>query len=129
MKNQKLTIQINRPVAEVFAFTVNPENTPRWTDFAYEETNVWPIKIGAVYKNRTKPSSPWSKYTLTRFIKNKSFTMTKNGSPYHVRYRFKPDTEGSTLLEYYEWVDKGELDEPFTLKTLRKLKSVIESKP
>jgi hypothetical protein len=128
MKKQRLTIQINRPAPEVFAFTINPENTPLWTDFIFEETNVWPIRIGATYKNKAKSTDPWSKYTLTRYIKNKSFTMIKDKSRYHVRYRFIPVGKNATLLEYYEWVEKGELEEPFNLETLERLKSILESK-
>lgn len=37
MKMNTLSIVINKPVADVFAFTVDPANTPRWIDGIVEE--------------------------------------------------------------------------------------------
>lgn len=127
MKDNKLTVQINKPVSEVFAFTVNPNNTPLWVDtIVYEESNEWPIKAGSVYRNKNKQGK-WSEYDITSFEENKSFVFSLRGSSYHVRYTFKTIPNNNTELEYYEWVDNGELSEPFTLETLQKLKLIIEN--
>ncbi len=126
MKDKKLTIVINKPINEVFKFTINPDNTPKWIDgIAVEETNETPPKLGTIYKNKGE-SGNWNEYEMTSFEQDKTFELTRINGSYHVRYTFTPIDENSCEFEYYEWVDDGELDDTFSQKVLEKLKRIVE---
>lgn len=128
MKENKISIEINRPVSEVFEFTINPENTHLWIDsIEKEETNEWPAKVGTVYRSMNKQGE-WSEYKLIKFVPDKVFIMKRKNSSYHVKYTYEKISERKTRLIYFEWVETGELEGLFTLEVLEKLKSVMESK-
>jgi len=128
MKDNKLTIKIKKPSAVVFAYYTNPKNTPLWWDaVTVEKTSEWPIKIGTTYKSQSKKSSNWSEFTVTDLKENEVFELTSKDGKYHVRYTHRPLDENSMELEYYEWVDRGELENPYTIEILGKLKTAIEN--
>ena len=125
MKDLTLTIKIHKPAQEIFDFALNPENTPKWVDsIVSETTNEWPPKIGTIYRNQD-PGGTWREFNLTEFASGKRFTLSKKDG-YNVRYTFTPVSDRETELEYYEWMDDGELDDVLTIETLEKLKRIIE---
>jgi hypothetical protein len=63
---------------------------------------------------------------MTEFEENKMFVMTNRATGYHVRYTLTQLGNNSTELEYYEWIDNGGFEEPFTIQPLEKLKSILE---
>jgi hypothetical protein len=126
MKENKVTIQINKSIEEVFEFTINPNNTPLWIEhLEKEETNEYPPKIGTIYRNHGE-SKVWDEYFVSAFEENKVFELTSKDGIYHVRYTYIQINENITEMEYFEWVDQGELSNPFTVEVLQKLKEVME---
>jgi hypothetical protein len=126
MREIKLKVQIKRSIVDVFDFTINPKNTPKWVNsVTVEETNEWPVKVGTIYRSKNKMGD-WSELTLTAFEEYKMFTLTKKENNYHVTYVFTPINPDLTELEYV-WVDNGELKE-FSIQVLvDNLKRVMES--
>ena len=128
MKENRITIAINKPIAEVFEFTTNPKNTHLWIPSIQEEiAEEYPPKINTKYKNRTKDSD-WDFYKVVKFEKNKIFFLSDLNENYFVRYTYKKINNTKTEMEYFEWVKTGELKYPFTAYILQNLKSVLEDK-
>jgi len=131
MKDCKLAITINKPVKEVFAFTINPDNTPKWVaSITAEQTNEWPVKLGTIYRNQRK-NGEWSEYEITEFELNKAFVMRQKNDSFHVGYIFTSvDNDTATMLDYRVWVDEGELPGSLMADVLQdileKLKQVVE---
>ena len=126
MKDNKITIQINKPARDVYAFYINPKNIPLWINsIVEEETNEWPIKIGTIYRNKNRQGQ-LTEYVVTALKENRLFELKTTRGNYHVRYTHRNLDNGVSELEYYEWVDNGNIEAPFTLDMLNKLKEIIE---
>lgn len=126
MRENKLTIQIDKPINKVFAFVINPNNTHKWVDsIVFEQTNEWPVKVGTIYKNKGT-NNILSKYILIEYKENDMFVMKNNNNNYYVKYTLRSINNRVTELEYYEWVKSGNLENPFTYDVLKKLKSILE---
>jgi hypothetical protein len=128
MKQNKLIIKINKPIPEIFTWLLNPKNTPLWvSSIVKEEKSEKPTKLGTIYGNLGK-NGKWNEYKITEFVEDKLFTFSLNDGNYNCRYTFHTLGDNETELTYFEWVEHGEIDGPFTQEILEKLKKVMENK-
>jgi len=126
MKTNKIKIIINKSVREVFDFTTDPGNTSFWIpSIREEEVDEYPLKIGTIYRNKGD-SGEWDSYKVVEFEANKVFTLKSLSDSYYVRYIYEELGGTKTEMVYFEWVEEGELEDPFKQETLQKLKEVME---
>lgn len=126
MKSNQIKTRINKPVGEVFAFTITPPNSTKWIPgVVWESTNEWPVRNGTVYKLKMS-NGEHHEVIVVDFKTNKYVEWRSMDGNYHCKYTFKSSGKNITDLEYYEWVDSGDIEEPFTQSILEKLKSVLE---
>lgn len=126
MKRNKLEIIISAPIEKVFKFTTNPLNTPKWVkEIVKEEINEFPIKISTIYKNLNN-KGVWTEYKIVSFEENKLFQLKQKNSSYCVRYDYQSISADTTKLIYTEWVEEGDIENPFKQEVLDNLKQIIE---
>ena len=89
-----------------------------------EETSEWPIKVGTIYK-LTNDKDELSEVTVAGIKSDEYVEWISSDHNYHCRYSLQA-IDGKTVLEYCEWTDQGEIEEPFTQDVLAKLKFVLE---
>ena len=128
MKENTLKIIINRPIADVFEFTVNPKNTHLWFESIKEDTtNEYPVKVGTIYRNRGEDKDKWNELIVSALVPDELFELFDKDT-YHVRYTYRQLGPNATELTYYEWVDKGDLggDLIADQSVLDRLKKIME---
>lgn len=109
MKVNKLSIRINKFLQEVFQFTITPPNSTYWiNDIIEEKTNEWPIKVGTIYRLKNK-NGDCTEVSVVAFEDNDMVEWESKDKNYHCRYSFRSINNNATILEYLEWVDKGEI--------------------
>ena len=125
MKENKIPVFINKSSAEVFEFIINPKNTPQWFDSIAKEVADLPIVIGTKYVNFNSADQR-GEYIVSKFEPNAVFQLDSVDSDYKVRYTLREISKNETELEYFEWVDSGELKNPCSVNVLQKLKNILE---
>ncbi len=126
MKNNKLVIRINKAVDDIFAFVTTSPNSTRWINsITREETNEWPVQIGTIYKLWDEKGNI-SEMKIADIKSNEMVEWISEDRNYHCRYILKNIDKNISEFEYYEWVDRGIINNPFTPETLEKLKKELE---
>lgn len=126
MKENKLTIFINKTVKEVFEYSLESNNVPKWINSIKEEIpEERPVKLGTKLRNIGVDSQEWNKYEVIDFQPPRTFTLKKLNGDYFVKYTCTEKDNG-TEFEYFEWAEYGELDGLMEMSALELLKELIE---
>jgi len=142
IKNEN-SVEINKPIEEVFEYVTNIDNLPLWAGPVTEakQTSEGPVGVGTTQTQVAQLLGRRieSSLEVTEYEPNKKFT-TKSTSgpiPIEVHYNFEPVAEG-TRLEVVGILDAGgffKLAEPLVARTLKRqtegdfktLKELLES--
>ena len=126
MKENKLTIFINKPVKEVFEYSLESNNVPKWINSIKEEIpEERPVKLGTKLRNIGVDSQEWNKYEVIDFQPPRTFTLKRLNGDYFVKYTCTEKDNG-TEFEYFECSEYGELDGLMEMSALDLLKELIE---
>ena len=126
MKENKLTIFINKPVKEVFEYSLESNNVPKWINSIKEEIpEERPVKLGTKLRNIGVDSQEWNKYEVIDFQPPRTFTLKRLNGDYFFKYTCTEKDNG-TEFEYFEWAEYGELDGLMEMSALDLLKELIE---
>lgn len=126
MKENKLTIYIDKPMEDVFMYSLESDNVPKWINTIEKEISLErPVKLGTKLKNKGFNSNEWNEYEVIEFLPPKTFTLKKTNDDYFVRYTCTENGTG-TNFEYFEWAEKNNLEDIMEMDALEQLKKIIE---
>ena len=126
MKENRLTIYIDKPIEDVFMYSLESDNVPKWINTIEKEIPLErPVKLGTKLKNKGFNSNEWNEYEVIEFLPPKTFTLKKINDDYFVRYTCTENGTG-TNFEYFEWAEKNNLEDIMEMDALEQLKKLIE---
>ena len=127
MRELILSVLISRPIDGVFEYLIDPNHSPDWIEsFKEESAEPWPPRVGTTYRN-SNYEGQWSEYLVEAFKPPRHFGLASVATTYHVEYLLSSPSPRATKLIYHEWVEEGELDDPFTIEPLDKLRKILEA--
>ncbi|MBI4043938.1 MAG: SRPBCC family protein [Candidatus Diapherotrites archaeon] len=129
MKKNVLSIEIKAPVEAVFEFTRNPNNSPKWVPNILEEKIDTPsTEIGTIYRQKIKEGGKVrdSAIVVTGYVENERLDFHAVNGAYSCSYMYQKTPSGTRLTYSEENGVDGEIDGPFSMAILEKLKQLIE---
>src|SRR5262245_51703126 len=142
MIQHEVSIHLNQPVEQVFAFLIDPDNLRTWQSnlIETEQLTESPLRVGTRFREVRQMGRRPTEYQaeITEFEPNKRFaTKTLTGPNCWVTYIFEPENGGTRLSYKFVLQTNGimRLLEPLIAGSIKKdshsdfetLKSVLES--
>ena len=143
MATLDFSIEINRPLEEVFAFVSNPENMPRWSSTGSEVkiTSAGPIGVGTTYRSVVTILGRRIEVEveITEYEPNRSFAQKSKSGPFPVESRTTFErVDGGTRVNSTSVAEPGgffKLAEPLLVRMVKRqfeadfanLKDLMES--
>ena len=143
MATLDFSIEINRPLEEVFAFVSNPENMPRWSSTGSEVTitSAGPIGVGTTYRSVVTflGRRVEGEVEFTEYEPNRSYAQKTTSGPIPVESRVTFErVDGGTQVINHQVAEPGglfKLAEPVLVRMIKRqfeadfanLKDLMES--
>ena len=125
---EELSVVIDRPIEEVFAFATEPENEPLWqsTSLETEQTSGGPVGVGTTFRNTSKFLGRRidSTYEVTENEppRRQCLRITSGPIPGSGCYLFEPAEGGTRFTQRFEAEIGGffKLAEPLVGRAIRR---------
>lgn len=142
MIQHEVSMYLNRPVEQVFAYLIDPNNLRAWQSnlIETEQLTESPLQVGTRFREVRRMGRQATEYQaeLTKFELNKRFsTKTLTGPECTVSYSFEPKKKGTQLRYKFVLQTRGMMRilEPLIASSIKKdsrsdfetLKRLLES--